>query len=213
MPSSGSTGFEPNEDPSNLDVARRSGECGHTGDRRRRSIVRVQSSAAHEPSRVGEEGADVCVVLTDAPLAYERAAEWVTRPDCGAVVLFGGTVRDHSEGRPGVSELEYEAYEGQVERRLEEIAAEAKSKWPSVGRVALFHRIGVLAVTDCSVIVAVSAGHRAEAFGAARYCIDTLKRTVPIWKRERWSGGEDWGTDAAPVEEVASPVGDARSTM
>lgn len=192
-----------------MDVARRPVESGHTGERRRRSIVCVQSAAAHGPSRVGEEGANVWVVLTDAPLSYERAAEWVTRPDCGAVVLFGGTVRDHSEGRPGVSELEYEAYEGQVERRLEEIAAEAKSKWPSVGRVALLHRIGVLAVTDCSVIVAVSAGHRAEGFEAARYCIDTLKRTVPIWKRERWSGGEDWGTGSAPVEEVASPVGDA----
>jgi molybdopterin synthase catalytic subunit len=163
----------------------------------------VQSAAAHEPIRPGAEGDDVWVALTEAQLSYERAAEWVTRSDCGAVVLFGGTVRDHSEGRPGVSELEYEAYEGQVERRLEEIATEARTRWPSVGRVALLHRVGVLAVTDCSVIVAVSAGHRAEAFEAARYCIDTLKQTVPIWKRERWSGGEDWGTDAAPVEEVS----------
>jgi molybdopterin synthase catalytic subunit len=149
------------------------------------------------------EGDDVWVALSDAPLSYERAAEWVTLPDCGAIVVFGGTVRDHSEGRPGVSELEYEAYEGHVERRLAEIAAEAKKRWPSVGRVALLHRVGVLQVTECSVIVAVSAGHRAEAFEAGRYCIDTLKQTVPIWKRERWSGGEDWGTDASPVEEVS----------
>ena len=161
----------------------------------------MQSAAAHK-SRRGEEGDDVWVELTSAPLFYERAAEWVTRADCGAVVVFGGTVRDHSEGRPGVSELEYEAYEGEVERRLQDIAAESKTRWPSVGRIALLHRLGVLEVTDCSVIVAVSAGHRAEAFDAARYCIDTLKRTVPIWKRERWAGGEDWGRDASPVEEL-----------
>ena len=169
----------------------------------------MQSAAAHEEAHTGDrpgestaQSSDAWVELTAAPLSYERAAEWVTRPDCGAVVVFGGTVRDHSEGRPGVSELEYEAYEGQVEKRLREIAAETKVRWPNVGRVALLHRVGVLAVTDCSVVVAVSAGHRGEAFEAARYCIDTLKRTVPIWKRERWSGGEDWGSDASPLEEV-----------
>ena len=166
------------------------------------TIVSVQSAAAHEQSRRGEEGDEIWVELSDAPLSYQRAAEWVTRPDCGAVVLFGGTVRDHSEGRSGVTELEYEAYEGQVERRMREIAAEARTRWPALGRVALLHRVGALKVTDCSVLVAVSAGHRGEAFDAGRYCIDTLKRTVPIWKRERWAGGEDWGTDASPVEEV-----------
>jgi molybdopterin synthase catalytic subunit len=188
--------------PINRASKKRFGESGHTGELHRRSIVCVQSAAAHKPSRRSEEGNDVWVELTTAPLSYERAAEWVTRPDCGAVVVFGGTVRNHSEGRPGVSELEYEAYEDQVERRLHDIVAETKARWPSVGRVALLHRFGVLAVSDCSVIVAVSAGHRAEAFDAARYCIDTLKRTVPIWKRERWSGGEDWGRDASPVEEL-----------
>jgi molybdopterin synthase catalytic subunit len=151
---------------------------------------------------LGEQDVDVWVELTAAQLSYEKAADWVTRPDCGAVVVFGGTVRDHSEGRPGVSEVEYEAYEGQVERRLRDIAVETKKRWPSVGRVALIHRLGALSVSDCSVVVAVSAAHRAEAFDAARHCIDTLKRTVPIWKRERWSGGEDWGTDASPIEEV-----------
>jgi molybdopterin synthase catalytic subunit len=173
----------------------------------------VQSAAAHEPNRRGREGDDVWVTLTDAPLSYERAAEWVTSPGCGAVVVFGGTVRDHSEGRSGVSELEYEAYEGQVERRLSEIAGEARTRWPSVARVALLHRVGVLTVTECSVLVAVSAGHRAEAFEAARYCIDTLKRTVPIWKRERWSGGEDWGSDASPVEEVSPAEQVSRAAM
>jgi molybdopterin synthase catalytic subunit len=166
--------------------------------------VCVQSAAAHRASGRSESRAegDLWIELTDAPLSYERAAEWATRPDCGAVVVFGGTVRDHSEGRAGVSELEYEAYEGQVERRLNDIAVEAKTRWPEVGRVALLHRVGVLGVTDCSVVVAVSAAHRGDAFDAARFCIDTLKRTAPIWKRERWAGGEDWGSDASPVEEL-----------
>lgn len=122
-------------------------------------------------------------------------------------MVFGGTVRDHSEGRPGVSELEYEAYPGQVERRLSRIVREALERWPGVGRVALLHRTGVLGVGECSVLVAVSAGHRADAFEAARFCIDTLKRTVPIWKRERWSEGEDWGLDAASLEEVGEGWG------
>jgi molybdopterin synthase catalytic subunit len=127
----------------------------------------------------------------------------VARPDCGAVVVFGGTVRDHAEGRPGVSELEYEAYSAQVEPRLEAIAAEARRQWPQLGRIALLHRTGTLAVGEYSVLVAVSAAHRGDAFDAARYCIDTLKRTVPIWKRERWDGGEDWGLDSHEVAEVS----------
>jgi molybdopterin synthase catalytic subunit len=144
----------------------------------------------------------IWVALTEAPLSMEQAAAWVTRPDCGAVVVFGGTVRDHAEGRPGVTELAYEAYAAQVEPRLAGIAAEARSRWPGVGRVALWHRIGSLAVTECSVVVAVSAAHRGDAFDAARFCIDTLKTTVPIWKRERWAGGNDWGQDAHDIVEI-----------
>jgi molybdopterin synthase catalytic subunit len=134
----------------------------------------------------------------------ERAAAWVTRPECGAVVVFGGTVRDHAEGRPGVVELEYEAYAAQVEPRLSAIAATARTRWPGVGRVALWHRTGVLSVAECSVVVAVSAGHRGDAFDAARFCIDTLKSAVPIWKRERWAGGEDWGQDAHQIMEIGT---------
>lgn len=145
---------------------------------------------------------DTWVELTASPLSYEGAASWATLPSCGAVVVFGGTVRDHAEGRPGVSELEYEAYPQQVERRLSEIAAEARRSWPAIGRVALLHRFGTLKVGECSVLVAVSAPHRPDAFDAARFCIDTLKKSVPIWKRERWDGGEDWGLDAQPIADV-----------
>ena len=101
-----------------------------------------------------------------------------------------------------MDELEYEAYESQVEPRLARIARRARQKWPGVGRVVIWHRFGTLSVGDCSVVVAVSSAHRGDAFEAARYCIDTVKTSVPIWKRERWAGGEGWGLDAHEVAEV-----------
>ena len=122
------------------------------------------------------------------------------RPDCGGVVSFVGTVRDHAEGRAGVTSLEYEAYASQVEPRLRAIADEARARWEGIGRVALLHRTGLLALREPSVVVVVSAHHRAEAFEAARYCIDTLKATVPIWKKETWAGGADWAKGAHDVE-------------
>lgn len=119
-------------------------------------------------------------------------------------MAFVGSVRDHSEGRPGVSTLEYEAYEEHAVGRLNTLAAEARRRWPSIGRTVLWHRVGPLSLSDTTVVVAVSTPHRGEAFEAARWCIDTLKSTVPIWKHERWAGGEDWGLDAVPVTEADS---------
>lgn len=148
-------------------------------------------------------GGTTWVGLTTSPLSTDRAAKWVERPDCGAVVTFAGTVRDHAEGRDGVDELEYEAYDSQVEPRLQQIADEAIAAWPGVGRIVIWHRVGTLAVGETSVVVAVSSSHRGDAFDAARYCIDTVKTSVPIWKRERWDGGEDWGLDAHDVSEVS----------
>jgi molybdopterin synthase catalytic subunit len=94
--------------------------------------------------------------------------------------------------------LEYEAYAEHVERLLAEVAAAAGTRWPGLGRVALLHRSGSLSVGETSVLVVVSAPHRAEAFEAARFCIDTIKETVPIWKREHWSEGADWSTCSSP---------------
>lgn len=144
---------------------------------------------------------DTWVALSDAPLPVGAAADWAVRPDCGALVLFSGTVRDHAEHRTGVTKLTYEAYAEQVEPRLLAIAEEARTRWP-VGRLALLHRTGELLVGESSVVVVASSAHRGEAFDAARYCIDTLKATVPIWKRETWDGGEDWGLCAHDVVEV-----------
>jgi molybdopterin synthase catalytic subunit len=139
---------------------------------------------------------DDWVGLTAAPLPLERLATWPVLPGCGAVVLFAGTVRDHADGRPGVFSLEYEAYADAAKETMEAVARELRARWPSLGRVALLHRTGLLEPTDVSVVVSVSAPHRPEAFDAARFGIDTIKAEVPIWKRESWEGGAAWGLDA-----------------
>ena len=148
--------------------------------------------------------ADTWLALTEEPLPVGGAADWVVRPDCGAVVVFSGTARDHAPGREGVDQLEYEAYEEQVIPRLGAIADEIRSRWPSVGRIALLHRMGVVPISESSVVVAVSSPHRPAAFEGARFGIDSLKATVPIWKRERWAAGETWGLEAQHVTEVDS---------
>lgn len=146
---------------------------------------------------------DTWLGLSGSDLPVADIADWAVRPDCGAVVTFSGTARDHSEGRPEVSLLEYEAYESQVEPKLAAIASEIRQRWPAVGRIALVHRYGPLAVGQSAVVVAVSAPHRDDAFEAARFGIDSIKATVPIWKRERWAGGESWGLEAQHVSEVS----------
>ena len=140
--------------------------------------------------------------VTTAPLPLAEAAAWAVRPGSGALVVFAGTVRDHAEGRPGVTLLEYEAYEEQAEVRLAKVASEARSRWPALGRLVLLHRLGALEPTEISVLVVAAAPHRSEAFEGARWCIDTVKATVPVWKREHWDGGVDWGTCASDVEAV-----------
>ncbi len=145
---------------------------------------------------------DDWIGLTDQPLPTSSALAWSILPGCGAEVLFTGTVRDHAEGRAGVTELAYEAYEEAGLARLAAIAAEARLRWTDLGRIALLHRLGQLQVGECSVVVVVSAPHRGAAFEAAKWCIDTLKSTVPIWKRETWEGGVDWGTDASDIATI-----------
>jgi len=107
------------------------------------------------------------------------------------VVVFLGTVRDHSPGKAGVTHLEYEAYAEQVTGKIGEIVAEAADRWPLL-RVVVEHRTGQVEVGESSVGVAVSSAHRAEAFEAARYLIDELKQRAPIWKKEYWPGGAEW---------------------
>ena len=120
----------------------------------------------------------------------ELVAE-VSHPSSGATVLFLGTVRDHSEGKEGVTHLDYEVFSEMVEPKITEVVEAAHSKWP-INSVAVEHRSGVVTLEEASVAVAVSSAHRADAFEAARYIIDELKNTAPIWKKEHWPGGEEW---------------------
>jgi molybdopterin synthase catalytic subunit len=156
--------------------------------------------ATVEPPVAGDDW----VALAASDLPIDTASAWVVRADCGATVTFTGTARDHADGRPGVYRLEYEAYEEPALLRLRAVANELRTRWPEVGRVALLHRTGGLAISDAAVVVAVSAPHRAEAFEAARFAIDELKRTVPIWKREAWEGGESWGLEAQHLTDVGT---------
>jgi molybdopterin synthase catalytic subunit len=142
------------------------------------------------------------IAVSAAPLAMPLAFQWASRPGCGAVVTFCGTVRDFSDGRPGVTSLEYEVYPEQAVTKLERVAGAARKRWPVIDRLVLLHRIGHLDVGDVSVVVATSTPHRAEAFEAARYCIDTLKHTVPIWKRETWAGGTDWSVCSEDAKDL-----------
>jgi molybdopterin synthase catalytic subunit len=145
---------------------------------------------------------DDWLLLTTAALDTAAALEWVERPDCGAGVGFVGNVRDHAEGREGVTAVEYEAYAEQVEARLVELAAAARSRVPALGRIAVWHRTGRLVVGEASVVVAVSAPHRAEAFDGCRFLIDTLKETLPIWKHEHWDEGSGWSPSSRPLRRV-----------
>jgi molybdopterin synthase catalytic subunit len=119
------------------------------------------------------------------------------RSDCdGAIVTFDGCVRDNSHGRRTLY-LDYEAYESMALTKLREIAAEVHAKF-AIDRVAIAHRLGRLAIGETSVFIAVSAPHRAAAFDACRFAIDTLKSTVPIWKKEYFADGAVWADGELP---------------
>ena len=142
------------------------------------------------PDPIRQNPDDLVAVVAGA-IDASTALGFVTAPDCGAIVLFLGTVRDHSPGKIGITHLEYEAYEGVVEPKIREIVAEAREKWP-IRRAVALHRTGDLVVGDVSVAVAVSSPHRTDAFAAGRYLIDELKSRAPIWKKEHWPGGAEW---------------------
>ena len=154
--------------------------------------------------------------LTSDLLPISAAYEWAVLPQCGAVVLFSGTVRDHAVDENGVlrdhvESLTYEAYESQVVPRFEAIDVELRLRWPETGRVVLIHRTGHLGLGESSVVAVVSAPHRAEAFEAARFAIDALKLSAPIWKHEVWQDGADWGTAAGvPVDAASVPTSSGR---
>ena len=147
--------------------------------------------------------------ISDQALPVDETWRWASLPHCGAIVTFCGLVRDHSEDRFGVTSLEYEAYIEQVVPRMSEVASQARGRWTELGRLVLLHRVGLLTVGDVAVVVTASTPHRAESFEAAKFCIDTLKHTVPIWKHETWEGGSEWSAcahDASPFGGSVPPV-------
>jgi molybdopterin synthase catalytic subunit len=136
--------------------------------------------------------------LTTDPIDYHALTEKVRRPDCGAVVTFLGTVRDLTDDRVTVA-LDYEAYPGMAEKKMAEIEADTRYRWP-VGGMMMIHRLGHLAVGEVSVAVAVSCPHRGQAFDACRYAIDRLKELVPIWKKENWADGSTEWVHPVPAD-------------
>lgn len=174
---------------------------GRTDPVRNRRLAPLRAGPYHEVVQTRDD--DTWVGLQDSPLPVEEASQWVVRADCGAVVVFSGTARDHSEGRDDVSVLEYEAYEEEVLPRLASLATATRQRWADVGRIAMIHRVGAVPIGESAVVVAVAAPHRDSAFLAARFCIDSLKATVPIWKRETWRDGESWGLEAQHLREIA----------
>ena len=129
-------------------------------------------------------------------LDLEDLIKVVEAPRAGAISTFTGTTRDHSEGRKVLS-LEYEAFSEMAEKKLGEIGKEIRDKW-AVTAVAIVHRVGKLEIGEASVMIAISAPHRKEAFEACRYAIDRIKTIVPIWKKEIFENGEKWGEGKTP---------------
>lgn len=140
------------------------------------------------------------LAVCPGPLDVARVERWVRRPTSGAVVTFAGTVRERSHGRTGVRELLYEAYDRYALVAFERVVAVARERWPSIERVAVHHRTGSVLLGEDAVVVAVSSPHRSEAFPASAFVIDAVKSTAPIWKLERWDGGESWSSDCHCVD-------------
>ncbi len=150
---------------------------------------------------------DTWTGLLTGDLPLTNVSEWAVLPSCGAVVVFTGTARDHSQGRQDVDLLEYEAYEEQVVPRLDALADSIRQEWPELGRLAMIHRIGVVPIGSAAVVVAASSPHRGVAFEVASYAIDTLKKTIPIWKKESWAEGESWGLEPQHIAEIEAAAG------
>src|SRR5581483_3089575 len=128
--------------------------------------------------------------VTTEPLSIDEAYAAVRRDDCGAVALFVGTVRNHHDGK-AVTRISYSAFKEMAVKEFASIAAEASAKW-KIGAVHIAHRTGELKIGDASVVIAVSAAHRAEAFEACRHAIEALKKVAPIWKEEFYETGKAW---------------------
>lgn len=128
--------------------------------------------------------------ITQAPLDPAPLVAAVRRDESGAIALFYGVVRNENMGR-AVQYLEYDAYPEMAIKKMREVADEVRARFPVTG-IGVLHRIGRLEIGETSLLVAVSSGHRGEAFEACHYAVDRIKQIVPIWKKEVWEDGEEW---------------------
>ena len=141
--------------------------------------------------------------LVREPIDMASLALHVRAPEDGATVTFDGFVRNQSHNRPTLY-LDYEAYESMALSKMREIGAQVHEKF-AIHRVAIVHRLGRLEIGETSVFIAISAPHRGAAFDACRFAIDTLKRTVPIWKKEYFEDGAVWADGELPPAPAATP--------
>jgi|SRR5579859_2948347 len=142
------------------------------------------------PMAGGEHVSTPLIRITREPLDRDAIIAAVAHPEAGGIVTFEGVVRNHARGKK-IRYLEYDAYAEMAEEQFARIAAEAEQRW-GPARIAIWHRIGRLEIGEASVIIVVATPHRAQAFEACRYAIDTLKTTVPIWKKEVAEDGAEW---------------------
>jgi molybdopterin converting factor subunit 1 len=148
---------------------------------------------------------DVRIVLD--PIAAQAVIEKLKLPEDGAAVIFEGVVRNHTRGRPTLY-LDYEAYEAMALKKMKALTEEARSSF-GVRQVALVHRLGRLEIGETSVLIVVASAHRGPAFEACRWIIDTLKKTVPIWKKEYFEDGAVWADGEPFPEEIPRATGTA----
>lgn len=161
------------------------------------SVVSDGDEVAFLPPVSGGEASEADIFrLVRAPIVTSEIVDGLRSPEDGALVVFDGFVRNNFKGRRTLY-LEYEAYESMAYTKMREIAAEIRAKYP-VDRIAIVHRLGKVRVGETSVLIAVTAPHRAAAFEACRYAIDTLKRAAPIWKKEFFEGGAVWAEGEMP---------------
>jgi len=153
--------------------------------------------------------ADDIFLLVREPIQPRELVESLKAPEDGAVVVFDGFVRNNFKGRRTLY-LEYEAYEPMAYAKMREIGAQIREKF-KIHRLAIVHRLGRLEIGDTSVLIAVSSAHRSAAFDACRYAIDTLKRAVPIWKKEYFAGGAVWAEGEIPSQQAISAPDESKS--
>jgi len=163
--------------------------------------------AANVFADIAEQHADV-TALTREPIDAQNLVASAKRGEDGAAVVFDGIVRNHTRGRLTLY-LDYEAYEEMAQKQMTELAREARTRF-AVRHVTIVHRLGRLQIGETSVLIVVVSAHRAQAFDACRWLIDTLKKTVPIWKKETFADGAVWAAgEPFPIELAVSTFGDA----